>query len=416
MSRMLFLGVLFAVVIAIEWYVFTALKGTFRVGWAAKTAKIAYFVALGITLTGFAATIFMFSSGHSKSNFALNLLVGMAFILLVTKLILALFFLTDDLVRLFQWLFMQAGSKISGDEEAVVMPGRRKFVGQLALAIAAIPFSSAVYGIIKGKYDFTLRKEVLKFTDLPPAFDGLRIVQISDIHSGSFDLDSGIQVGLDLIMEQKPDLILFTGDLVNNLASEADPYVEMFKQLHAPMGKFSVLGNHDYGHYYPFESKAAMAENHEQIKNQNGRMGFQLLNNAHVKLKKEGQEIVLAGVENWGIPPFPQYGDLDQAFAGLPNDAFTVLMSHDPSHWDAQVRNHPKHVHLQLSGHTHGAQLGIEIPGVKWSPASWKYKQWAGLYSDANQHLYVNRGFGFLGFPGRVGMWPEVTLIELRKA
>lgn len=410
------MGVILALLVAVEFYVHSALMATFTTGWASKAAKYGYFIALALTLLGFSAIIFMFSRGHSSSNLAVNIIVGLGFILFITKLIIAVFFLADDIVRLFQWLFMEAASKVKGDETEVIMPSRRKFVGQLALGIAAIPFSSAVYGIIKGKYDYTLRKEVLRFSDLPEAFDGLRIVQISDIHSGSFDSKSGIQVGLDLIMEQKPDLILFTGDLVNNLAEEATPYVEMFAKLNAPLGKFSVLGNHDYGHYYPFETKQALYENHEEVKAQNARMGFKLLNNTHVKLQKDGQEIVLAGVENWGLPPFPQYGDLDQAFAGLPLDAFTVLMSHDPTHWDAQVRQHPKHVHLQLSGHTHGAQVGIEIPGIKWSPVSWRYKQWAGLYSDENQHLYVNRGFGFLGFPGRVGMWPEVTLIELRRS
>ncbi|HEX2901807.1 MAG TPA: metallophosphoesterase, partial [Bacteroidia bacterium] len=297
-----------------------------------------------------------------------------------------------------------------------VMPGRRKFMGQLGLVIVGIPFAGALYGMLKGKYDFTLHKETLRFADLPAAFDGLRIVQISDIHAGTFDSMSGVQAGIDLIMAQKPDLILFTGDLVNNLATEVEPYIEMFGKLTAPLGKYSVLGNHDYGHYYQFESQQAKVDNHLQIRQQNERMGFRMLHNAHLRLEKEGENIVLAGVENWGNPPFPQYGDLDKTFEGVEDAEFTVLMSHDPSHWDAQVRGHRKHVHLQLSGHTHGAQFGVEIPGVKWSPAQWRYSQWAGLYSDAQQHLYVNRGFGHIGFPGRVGIWPEVTLIELRRA
>jgi hypothetical protein len=401
---------------AIEAYVFYALKGTFRTGWAVGAAKWASYISFGFTLAGFGLAFYMLSQGMARSNYALNIVVGLGFIFIITNVILAAFFLIDDIARLLQWIFMETGAAIKGSGEEVSMPGRRKFIGQMGLMVAAIPFGAAVYGILKGKYDYSLHKHTLQFSDLPEAFDGLKIVQISDIHAGSLDLESGVEHGLQLIMEQKPDLILFTGDLVNNLAVEAEPFIEMFKGLSAPLGKYSVLGNHDYGHYYPFESKEAMHANHQQVRVQNARMGFQLLNNQHVKLKKDGQEIVLAGVENWGIPPFPQYGDLNQAFAGLDDGEFTILMSHDPSHWDAQVKGHRKHVHLQLSGHTHGAQFGIEIPGIKWSPAKWKYKQWGGMYSEGNQHLNVNRGFGFIGFPGRVGIWPEITVIELKKA
>lgn len=416
MSRFVFFTVILLVVTAIEIYVFYALRGTFKAGWAVRAAKVGYFVALGTSVASVATMIVVFQGGLSRSNYWLNFLIGVGFVFIVAKIILSAFFLVDDLARLAQWGAGKGIAAVKSDPEAVVMPGRRKFIGQLGLFVAAIPFAGSLYGILKGKYDYTLHRETLRFSDLPDAFDGLKIVQISDIHAGSFDSVSGVQAGLDLIMEQKPDLILFTGDLVNNLATEAEPYIEMFANLHAPMGKFSVLGNHDYGHYWRWENKAEMHENHRQVHVQNARMGFQLLNNAHVKLERDGQAIVLAGVENWGTPPFPQYGDLDKAFAGVADDTFTVLMSHDPSHWDAQVKAHRKHVHVQLSGHTHGAQFGVEIPWLRFSLAQVRYKQWGGLYSEGDQHLYVNRGFGFIGFPGRVGIWPEVTLLELRKA
>jgi uncharacterized protein len=416
MFRAVFFSIFLAITVGVEFYVYNALKATFRTGWAMKAVQIGYFVTVGWEIIGIATLIFLYYSGYSRSNFWVNMLFGVAIAFMVAKILLSFFFLMDDIVRLLQWTFKK-GQAIAGNHpDPVVMPGRRKFMAQLGLVIVGIPFTGALYGLLKGKYDFTLRKETLAFHDLPEAFHGLKIVQISDIHSGTFDIISGVQGGVDLIMAQKPDIILFTGDLVNNLASEADPYIEMFAKLQAPLGKFSVLGNHDYGHYYNWDSKAEELENQLAVRKQNARMGFQMLHNTHVRIEKDGQEIVLAGVENWGNPPFPQYGDLDKAYDGVADHEFTVLLSHDPSHWDAQVRSHRKHVHLQLSGHTHGAQLGVEIPGVKWSPAQWRYKQWGGLYSEGKQHLYVNRGFGHIGFPGRVGIWPEVTLIELRKA
>lgn len=415
-SRVFFFTIFIAIIVLVEVYVYFALKATFREGWAAKVARITYFASITLELGAILTMLIVFSGGYSRSNFWVNLLMGTGFVLMLGKVLLSLFFLVDDIVRLFQWLFKKGAAVVSQDPGPVVMPGRRKFIGQLGLAMVGIPFAGAIYGMLKGKYDFTLHKETLAFPDLPDAFDGMRIVQISDIHAGTFDSLAGVQKGLDLIMEQRPDLILFTGDLVNNLASEAEPYISMFAQLSAPMGKFSVLGNHDYGHYYQFESQQAKLDNHLEIRRQNERMGFQMLHNGHTHLQRDDQTLVLAGVENWGLPPFPQYGDLDRTFENVADDAFTILMSHDPSHWDAQVRGHRKHVHLMLSGHTHGAQFGVEIPGVKWSPAQWRYKQWAGLYSEGGQHLYVNRGFGHIGFPGRVGIWPEVTLIELRKA
>jgi uncharacterized protein len=256
----------------------------------------------------------------------------------------------------------------------------------------------------------------LAFADLPEAFHGMKLVQISDIHSGSFDDKEAVARGVAMIQAENPDLLVFTGDLVNNLASEIEPYKDLFGSLSAPLGKFAVLGNHDYGDYVQWDSPAAKAANVEAVKQHNTEMGFQMLNNDSLQLTRDGQTIRLAGVENWGKPPFPQHGDLNRALQGVAPEEFTVLLSHDPTHWDMQVRDHAKHVHLTLSGHTHGFQMGIEIPGIKWSPVQWRYKQWAGAYEEGGQYLYVNRGFGYIGFPGRVGIWPEITVIELVRA
>ncbi|MCZ6694094.1 MAG: metallophosphoesterase, partial [Bacteroidetes bacterium] len=291
-----------------------------------------------------------------------------------------------------------------------------KFISQLGLVVAALPFSSFLYGVVKGKYDFRVKNITLSFPDLPPAFDGFKIVQISDIHSGSFDSFSSVKKGVEMVRQQNPDLILFTGDLVNNMAMEIEPYMDLFGSLSARFGKYSVLGNHDYGDYMSWPSQEAKKINLDKLKEYHQIMGYKLLNNTSVRVEKGQDSILLAGVENWGIRPFRQTGDLEQAYRDSQDDEFTILMSHDPSHWDEQVLDFKKHVHLTLSGHTHGMQMGIEIPGIKWSPVKYKYPRWAGLYEDKGQYLYVNRGFGFIGFPGRVGIWPEITTIELKRA
>lgn len=250
--------------------------------------------------------------------------------------------------------------------------------------------------------------------DLPSAFDGLKVVHISDIHAGSFDDLKEVQKGVEMIQDLNPDLILFTGDLVNQDADEILPYMDLFQSLHAPLGKFSCLGNHDYGTYKKWNSEADLKNNLLKLFRYQQEMGFTLLNNKTAVIQQNNQEICIVGVENWGKPPFPQKGDLNKAIQNINPNAFKILMSHDPTHWEAKVLPHAVEFQLTLSGHTHGMQFGVEIPGIKWSPSKYIYKQWAGLYQSKNQYLYVNRGFGFLGFPGRVGIWPEITEITLR--
>ncbi|MGZ3836512.1 MAG: metallophosphoesterase, partial [Mucilaginibacter sp.] len=255
----------------------------------------------------------------------------------------------------------------------------------------------------------------LYFHDLPDAFDGFTITQLSDIHSGSFTSQKGVEKGVSIVNEQNSDLILFTGDLVNNLASEMDPWIPVFSQLKAPYGKFSVLGNHDYGDYVQWESKGHQSANLDRLKKVHSEIGFKLLLNEAVTIKKEDQSIALIGVENWGKGGFHKYGDLEKAAISVPDESFKILMSHDPSHWDAVTLDHDQHIHLTLSGHTHGMQFGIELFGFKWSPIKYVYRQWAGLYEEGGKYLYVNRGFGFLGLKARVGIWPEITVITLKK-
>jgi predicted MPP superfamily phosphohydrolase len=280
--------------------------------------------------------------------------------------------------------------------------------------VAAVPFTGFLYAMFKGKYDFKLHKETFYFDDLPDAFDGFTITQISDIHSGSFDNKDAVQRGIDLAKSQKSDLFVFTGDLVNNAAWEIEPYLEHFRQLKAPYGQFSILGNHDYGDYIEWDSEDEKAANLVRLKQHHKELGYRLLLDENVVIEKGGQKISLIGVQNWGRG-FIQVGDLDKALNGVDKDAFKLLLSHDPTHWEEKVRYHPTKIHLTLAGHTHGAQFGVETTGLRWSPVQYRYYDWAGPAEQYGRQLYVNRGFGFLAFSGRLGIWPEVTVITLKK-
>jgi predicted MPP superfamily phosphohydrolase len=325
-------------------------------------------------------------------------LMGLMLISFIPKLCGIPILLLEDITRLFRGF-----------------PARSVWVSDVALVIAAIPFCGLLFGLTRGRHHYKIHKETLFFNDLPEAFDGFTITQLSDIHSGSFTSEKGVQKGLDLVNAQNSDVILFTGDLVNNQATEMDRWLPAFSKLKAPYGKFSILGNHDYGDYMRWENESDKYANLARLKNVHKEIGFRLLLNESVAIKKEGQSISLVGVENWGKGGFHKYGDLDKATAGLPDNAFKVLMSHDPSHWDAVTVGHQHHIHLTLAGHTHGMQFGFELFGIKWSPIKYVYKQWAGLYERGGKYLYVNRGFGFLGLKGRVGIWPEITVITLKK-
>jgi predicted MPP superfamily phosphohydrolase len=414
--RIVFLLVLITVVVVLEWYVMRGLRSTFRSGTPLRIALWAEWISIGIVAVSLVGLALTFAGVITRSTAFNNLFTGLTITFFFAKLVFAGFLFGEDLVRGVVWGVRKVISGPGSDSGPVEMASRRKFIGQMGLVVAAIPFSGFLYGMLKGKYDFRVHRQRLAFPDLPPAFEGFRIVQLSDIHSGSFAGPYGLEKGIRLAMEQEPDLVLFTGDLVNNLAVEVEPYLEIIGQLKGKYGQYSVLGNHDYGDYMAWESREAKAANQSRLEQLQAQMGFTLLKNESVVIEKDGQRIRLAGVENWGKPPFPQHGDLDRAMAGAEPGDFTILMSHDPTHWDLKVLPSTHKVHLTLSGHTHGAQMGVEIPGFRFSPVQWRYHRWAGLYEEGEEKLYVNRGFGFLGYPGRIGIWPEVTVIELGKA
>ncbi|HEX5625756.1 MAG TPA: metallophosphoesterase, partial [Saprospiraceae bacterium] len=288
-------------------------------------------------------------------------------------------------------------------------------VMQGAFALAALPLISLTYGMIKGRYQYKIHKQQLFFKDLPEAFDGFTITQISDVHSGSFDDREGVLKGLEMIQSLNSDLIVFTGDLVNTYASEFDPWVADFASLKAPFGKYSILGNHDYGDYAKWANLEDKQKNFESLIDHHRNMGFRLMMDEAEHIEKDGATISLMGVENWGLG-FGKRGKLHKALETVRPDAFKILLSHDPTHWENEVKSHDRHIHLTMSGHTHGMQMGIEIPGFKWSPIQYRYPKWAGVYQENDRYLYINRGFGVLGFRGRVGIWPEITQIELKRA
>ncbi|NRF40811.1 metallophosphoesterase [Pedobacter foliorum] len=318
-------------------------------------------------------------------------------ILFVTEIVFSAFLLLGDIYRL------------------ITQGERNVHWVEFALLVVLLVIIIFIYGIVKGKYAYRVIKHTLYFDDLPSSFDGFTITQISDVHAGSFKNSLAVQKGINLIKAQNSDLFVFTGDLVNNKAEEIKPWIEHFKQVKAPFGQFSVLGNHDYGDYVPWKNEAEKAANLQQLKEYHGELGYRLLLDEDVILHKNGQKIVLAGVENWGIG-FGERGDLNKALAGTEADDFKILLSHDPSHWEAEVVKHPSKVHLTLAGHTHGMQFGIEAFGIKWSPVKYRYAHWAGITSKNGRFLNINRGFGFLGFSGRIGIWPEITVIELKRS
>lgn len=371
--------------------------------WAESIGMIAMLVWVSISIQDLRANrnyAFMFS------------FAALVMLFLLPKVMIVVFHGIEDVLQGLRWLWcrLAPGGSSTGNEGIT----RLRFLSQLGLALAAIPFGAVLYGVTKGRRNFHVQRETIRSTKLPPAFDGLRIVQISDMHLGSFPLSSDIvRIGVELINEQDPDLILFTGDMVNDYSEEAEPWLETLEGLKARMGKYSILGNHDYSDYAKWADAADKRANLQRLKGHQERIGFRLLLDEHVPIEKDGERFDLIGVQNWGVR-FQQYGDLRKALSGADPSRFRLLMSHDPTHWEAQVQDHG--VDLTLSGHTHGAQFGITIAGQTYSPAQWVYKQWAGMYEQAGMHLYVNRGFGFIGFPGRIGMPPEITVIELRRA
>jgi predicted MPP superfamily phosphohydrolase len=382
---------------------------------AIKTISKNHFIHGVYVLSSVAILVFFIyaiTSPDARTNPKMMYVYGLFLALFVPKIIAVVVMFGEDVIRVFVGVFY----KIGGGSDASFMPSRRKFVSTVALGVAAIPFAALLYGMIKGKYNYKVLQYTLEFEDLPSSFDGYTLTQISDIHSGSFDNPEKVKYAVDLVNKQQSDLILFTGDLVNNVAQEMDAWKDTFATLKAKDGVYSVLGNHDYGDYVSWESAEKKQENLQALIALQKDMGWDVLLNESRTIKKNQQAIKLVGVENWGEGGFKKAGDLEKACADVSTQDFTILMSHDPSHWQSRVKEHPKNIQLTLSGHTHGMQFGIEIPGwFKWSPVKYRYQNWAGIYKEFGRYINVNRGFGYLGYPGRVGIWPEVTVITLKK-
>ena len=401
-------------IFCIDLYVFQGIKTLTANLDSESTRNITYgvFWIANILFLGLIALGFL-TFDRAKGFKTYQLLAFNTFILfMIPKLVFAIVLLGQDVFRLFGTVANYALGQ--PNTEGGYIPTRRAFISQLGLGLTVIPFVGIIYGMLKGKYDYTVHRHTIFFKYLPDAFDGLTITQLSDIHAGSFDDPEAVKRGVALANAQKSDILFFTGDLVNNEATEIEPYLHIFKALHAPLGKFSILGNHDYGDYKWWASPAEKLANFKQLKAHHTTLGFKLLLDENLEIERNSQKLTLMGVENWGHG-FAQYGDLSKAMTGVAQDSFKILLSHDPTHWEKQVKTLDNLIHLTLSGHTHGAQMGVEIKGFKWSPIKYRYPKWAGLYEENGRYLHINRGFGFLGFSGRVGILPEITVLELRK-
>jgi uncharacterized protein len=407
-----------ALLILIEIYAFKGLR-VMSVGMDPFWRRIISIAFWLTTALAYGSVIYMMSKRSQMSDFMpytlFNFVIGFFLICLIGKLLFGTFHLLDDVVHFFRWCISKLSQKpVSEAHEKMT---RVQFFNQVGLVATTALVGSMIYGVTKGKFGYRTLSETLKFPNLPEGFHGMRIVHISDLHIGSFDNQfDEVQKGFDMINALQPDYIFFTGDLVNNFSEEAEPWIDRLSGLTAKYGKFSILGNHDYGDYTMSDFPEKKKKHFDRLVEIHGEAGFRLLRNENVYLENNGSKIALLGTENWGLG-FHQYGDLAKTMNGIPEDDFKIMLSHDPTFWEEQVRN-KTNVAITLSGHTHGAQFGVELPqfGIKFSPVSLRYKRWGGLYEENGQYLYVNRGFGYLAFPGRVGMPPEITLIELQKA
>lgn len=410
-----FWWILIGFMVLLDFYVFQAVK----VVAAPAGSKTRVFIYYGYWVLSILAVLTLLILPYLHFEHQAKMTRSTIFALIAgiffAKVLAAIFFLIDDIRRLIQWaagkLFFQ-----NTEGETLQQGGgisRSVFLSWTGFAVGGGLFGSLIYGF-GNKYKYQVKRISLAYDNLPASFKGLKIIHISDIHSGSFADKKAVQKGIEKILKEKADLILFTGDLVNNTADEMDDYKDVFSQLKAPMGVYSTLGNHDYADYVEWDNPADKLANLNRLKQVHADLGWRLLMNEHITFTRGTDTIALLGIENWSAKArFPKYGDMQKAYAGSEPYPFKILMSHDPSHWDAQVRTTYSDVDLTLSGHTHGMQFGVELPGFKWSPVQYVYKQWAGLYEEGKQKLYVNRGFGFIGYPGRVGILPEITVIEL---
>lgn len=414
LTRLMFWLIFILVLLVIDLYVFQAVL-TVSHNWSPVWKQIARYAFWVPTVFCLAAILYyVLGDPYGLSHTARSFLLTGFFAIYLSKLFAVLVLFVDDLQRGIKWVakfFYRGGSgELPGDAIS-----RSEFLSRTALVVSAVPFGAMAYGVISGAHDYRVRRKTIYLPNLPSSFDGMTIGHLSDIHSGSFFNKTAVKGGVEMFLREKPDVIFFTGDLVNNEASEVIEYIDVFGKLKAPLGVFSVTGNHDYGDYKQWSSQQAKSQNLKDLFAAHREMGFNLLLNENRMLKQGSDQISVLGVENWGAGRFAKYGKLDEAYKGSGEAAVKLLLSHDPSHWDAQVRPGYPDIDVAFAGHTHGFQFGVEIGNFKWSPSQYVYKQWAGLYQEGAQYLYVNRGFGYLGYPGRVGMPPELTIIELKR-
>jgi predicted MPP superfamily phosphohydrolase len=398
----------------IDIYSFQAIK-TLAQNLSPNQRRLAYGLFWSTSIFAVSVILAMLFTDFSHWSKAFrNYALAFVFVIYVSKLVIVPFVLVDDIIRGIKWI----SYKISPPTANIDIDGygkitRSQFISQAALVIAFIPFASLIYGMVYGGTDYKVRKLRLKFANLPKAFNGLKILQISDLHVGSFLSTEPLERAIKMINAQNADYVFFTGDLVNNRTDEAYPFMETLKKIKAKEGIYSILGNHDYGDYVQWDSPEEKRKNMLDFYEVHKNLGWKLLRNENIVLNKDNSTIAVAGVENWGKSMrFPKYGDLDKAYKGIAENTFTILLSHDPSHWEAKVLDHPHKADITLSGHTHGMQFGIDTKVFKWSPIQYVYPQWAGLYKRGKQNIYVNRGLGYLGYPGRAGIRPEITVIE----
>lgn len=410
-------SIMFALLfLVIDYYVFQAVL-TISKDWTPfwkSVARIGFWIPtiLSVAAVAWWAVGDPYKMSAQWRTIILTGLVGVYF----SKLFAVIVLFAEDLYRGARYVFNQVGGKSSSESLPGDAISRSEFMSKTALVAAAIPFGTMTYGIISGAHDYRVRRKTVYLPNLPKAFDGMKIGQVSDIHSGSFFNKTAVKGGVEMMLKEKPDVIFFTGDLVNNESSEVKDYINIFDKFKAPLGVFSVTGNHDYGDYVSWKTVQDKRNNFKDLVTAHKELGFDLLMNENRFMEIDGERIAVLGIENWGGGRFAKYGKLGEAYKGTEDAPVKLLLSHDPSHWDAQVRKMYPDIDLAFAGHTHGFQFGVEIGNFKWSPSQYAYKQWAGLYQEGSQYLYVNRGFGYLGYPGRIGMPPEITILELKRA
>jgi uncharacterized protein len=413
-GRLMFWFIFIAALLVIDYYVFQAVI-TITKDWTSSWKSIIRYGFWFPTFFCIASILYyVLGDPDTLSQTTRSLLLTSLFAIYLSKLFAVVVLFIDDAQRGIRWAakFFYKGGPEGLPGEPIT---RSEFLSKTAMIAAAVPLGAMAYGVISGAHDYRFRRKTVYLPNLPREFDGIKIGQLSDIHSGSFFNKTAVKGGIEMFLKEKPDVIFFTGDLVNNEAAEVREYIDVFSKLRAPLGVFSTTGNHDYGDYHSWPSRAAKIKNFKDLMEAHRLMNFDLLMNENRRIRVDNEEIAVLGIENWGAGRFSKYGKLDEAYHGTRDVPVKLLLSHDPSHWDAQVRQQHPDIDIMFAGHTHGFQFGVEIGNFKWSPSQYVYKQWAGLYQEGSQYLYVNRGFGYLGYPGRIGMPPELTILELKR-